>query len=362
MAARRRTVLAGAAVVAVVAGAALGGLALTSGRVGGQGTASTEEDGGSGVERGTARTTAAVTRRDLVEREELDGTLGFGKSHELALGGAGVVTALAQPGTVVDRGGLLGEVNGRPVPLLLGSRPLWRTIGADADTSDGPDIRQLEENLIALGHGTAEELGPNDTWSQATTRAVQSWQQQIGVPATGRVEPGSVVFWPTAVRVASHRSALGAPAGQPALEVTGTGRQVTIALEADRQGVLGVGRAVTVRLPDGTGVAATVRSVAAVVDPPTEQGGEATVEVVVTPDDAAAAGHLDQAPVEVEVVTVAAAGVLTVPGRGPAGAGRGRLRRGAAGRQPGGCRGQHVRRRLRGRRGRGGLGRHPGRR
>src|SRR5918995_2448603 len=58
--------------------------------------------------------TATVERRDLVEREELDGTLGYGEARQLSLGGQGTVTALAAEGSVVERGGTLGEVDGEP--------------------------------------------------------------------------------------------------------------------------------------------------------------------------------------------------------------------------------------------------------
>jgi hypothetical protein len=259
-------------------------------------------------------TTAAAEQRDLVEREELDGTLGYGESRQLSFGGQGTLTALAAEGTVVDRGGILGEVDGRPVVLLLGERPMWRSIGEGADTSDGADIRQLEENLIALGHGTAAALGPNEVWSQATTTAVKRLQRSLGVEETGRIDLGSVVFAPTAVRVASHVADVGAGAGGPVLEVTGTARLVDVDLPASRQGILTPGQAVDVELPDGSVVAATVLAVSSVVTPGDPQTGSGpTVAVVVVLDDPASSGSLDQAPVEVQVVSVQAEDALSVP-------------------------------------------------
>jgi hypothetical protein len=259
--------------------------------------------------------TAPVTRRDLEERESLDGTLGYPAGREVALGGqGGTITALAAEGTVVDRGGSLGEVDGEPVTLLFGDRPAWRSLGEGADTSAGADVRQLEENLIALGYGTAAALGPNETWSQATTAAVKRWQDANGAETTGVVDLGDVVFAAGPVRVGSHLVDVGSPAGSPALALTGLDREVTLDLDANRQGLLAVGQAVDVELPSGEVVPGAVRSIASVVDPPDPStGGGATVAVVIGLDDPASAGSLDQAPVDVDVVRVAAADALTVP-------------------------------------------------
>ena len=58
--------------------------------------------------------TAAVTTRDLVEREELDGTLGYGERTDVALSAQGTLTGLPAEGSVVDRGGVIAEVDGTP--------------------------------------------------------------------------------------------------------------------------------------------------------------------------------------------------------------------------------------------------------
>ena len=191
---------------------------------------------------------------------------------------------------------------------------MWRSLGEGVDTGTAADIRQLEENLIALGYGTAGGLGPNEVWSQATTAAVKRMQRALGVEETGRVDLGSVVFAPGAVRVASHVAEVGGGAGGPALEVTGVERLVDVDLPASQQGLLAVGLAVEVELPDGSLVAGTVRSVSSVVtagDPQTGSGP--TVAVVVVLDDPASSGSLDQAPVDVQVVSVQAEDALSVP-------------------------------------------------
>jgi hypothetical protein len=253
--------------------------------------------------------TAKVTRRDLAERVDYDGTLGYGDTHQIALAGGGTITALPAIGTIVDRGETLAEVDGRPVVLLFGDRPMWRALAEGA--ADGADIEQLEQNLIALGHATDAQLGPNQKWTAATTAAVKRWQKALGVEQTGQVEPSAIVTSAGAVRVAKHTAEPGGPAGGPALEATGTTQVVTVSLPARRQASVKPGDGVQVTLPDGSTAAATVFSIGSVAT--SQQGGDPTVPVVVVLNQAVDGTGLDQAPVKVGVTTTAATGVLAVP-------------------------------------------------
>jgi peptidoglycan hydrolase-like protein with peptidoglycan-binding domain len=249
----------------------------------------------------TLAATAEVTRKDLAETQAVNGTLGYGTTDDVTFAGHGTVTRLAPVGAVVDRGGTLGEVDGQPVSLLFGDRPMWRDLAEGA--ADGPDIRQLEANLIALGYGAAGLLGPNDKWTQATTAAVKRWQHALRRPETGTVAMTDVVFRPAAVRVAAH-------AGN-ALKVTGTTRVVAIDLDAKFQALVKVGQHVQVELPDGTSHPGVITSVGTVAT--AQQSGSPTIAVVVTLPDQSAGKGLDQAPVTVHIVTTQASGVLAVP-------------------------------------------------
>ncbi len=265
-----------------------------------------------------ASATATVERRDLTERVEVDGTLGYGDTWEVTLSAQGTITALPAVGSVVDRGQTLVEVDGRPVPLLLGDRPLWRELGSGVD--DGADVAMVEANLVALGVVDVSDLTVDETWTSATTAAVEDWQEALGLEETGRLGPGSVVVEPAPVRVVGHPAALGSPASGPVLEVGGTTRQVTVDLEATRQDLVTAGQAVEIVLPDGTVTAGKVAAIGTVAEAADDSngdlpggGGDATITVTVSLDDPAAAGSLDAAPVTVRVVTSAATGVLAVP-------------------------------------------------
>ena len=276
-----------------------------------------DDDPGAGSSDTPATTTAEVTVRDLEERTELDGTLGYGDNSQLALGAQGTVTWLPPEGSVIDRGQPVAEVDDRVVPLLFGDRPLWRELGPDVE--DGPDVELVEANLVALGVVTADELTVDQDWTSATTDALEEWQESLGLDDTGRLSPGAVAVQPGPVRVAAHVAELGGQAGGPVLEVAGTTRQVTVDLAATSQDMVTVGQAVDVELPDGTTVTGTVASVGTVAEIPEGADDDPTadptptIEVTISLDDPAAAGALDQAPVTVSVVTSAAQGVTAVP-------------------------------------------------
>jgi len=300
---RRRTAVTAAAAtsLAVVAAVAMG-------------VGSAEGQGGDGDDQradAASVSTAEVTRRDLTDSEELDGTLGYGDTHPLTLPGDGTITWLADEGAIVERGEPLADIEGAPVVLLLGDEAMWRAL--NAGTSTGDDVRQLEENLVALGHVEAGDLGPDGVWTDATTAAVKAMQAALGLEETGRFDLGSIVFEPGAIRVAGHKVEVGAAAGAAALDVTPTTRIVTVDLAATRQGLVELGQDVEIELPDGTVVDGVVYSVSDVVDPPETEGGDATVEIVIAFVDPAESGTVDQAPVDVSVVTVAVEDALTVP-------------------------------------------------
>jgi hypothetical protein len=305
---RRRRVLLGAGTLSVALVAA--GAALVVRNEGG----GTSGDPSTSTAAGAA--TAEVTRRDLAEREELDGTLGYGDTSQISRGGAGTITALPALGSVIDRGQTVAEVDALAVPLLFGDRPLWRQL--DSNATDGVDIQQLEANLVALGFATSDSLTVDQDWTSATTAAIKDWQESLGREKSGVVAPGDAVVLPGPVRVSAHPTPVGNPAGGPVLEVTATTRVVSIDLDATKQSLVSVDQAVEVVLPDTTTTTGKITSVGSVAKAGQDDDGDgspdsSTIEVLVVLDDPSAGGSLDQAPVTVRVVTTAAQGVLAVP-------------------------------------------------
>lgn len=290
----KRALLAAVAVAAVAAG----GLAATGG----------DDDADAEAGASAMRTaTATVTRKTLVDREEVDGTLGFGDAVPVAVERKGIVTRVPAEGEVVERGEPLLWVDELPVVLLYGDVPAYRRLAHGVD--DGADVRQLEENLKALGHNPGTVDG---TWTASTTAAVKRWEKALGVEQDGAVEPGDVAFRPGAARVA-ERTAVGSPASGEVLKVTAATRVVTVDLDATKQARVKPGDAVQVELPDGRvvdGRIASVGKVATTGDGNEQQPQAPTVEVVVSVDDP---GDYDQAPVEVRLTRASRQDVLAVP-------------------------------------------------
>ena len=155
--------------------------------------------------------TAAVVRTSLANTVQVSGALGFAGSYTVANQMQGTAyTALPPPGQVVRRGHRLYEVDGSPVVLLYGSRPEWRDLFLGV--TPGPDVAQLDANLIALGYATPATLTVSDTFTAATSFAVQRWQAALGVTVTGVVPAGQVAYAPGPLRVASLDVTLGAAA------------------------------------------------------------------------------------------------------------------------------------------------------
>lgn len=252
-----------------------------------------------------------VTRRDLTTSDELDGSLGYRGGLPLVAGRDGVVTWMPKAGTVVHRGDVVAEIDGVATRLLLGARPAWRRIAVGCP--DGPDIRQLNDNLAALGYAERHAL-PDDGFDWRTRHAVTHWQDDLGLRQTGAVELGDVMFLPHGVRIGTVEAQRGTrvSAGQTLASATGRRQGVTVDLDAANRGSLMKDAPVVVVLPDSTRVDATVRSIGRVVSAPAGPDDRPTVKVEIELPDGAA-GELEAAPVVVIVERVIAEDVLTVP-------------------------------------------------
>ncbi|MFI6391315.1 peptidoglycan-binding protein [Nonomuraea sp. NPDC050540] len=100
--------------------------------------------------------TAAVERRTLVSTVAVNGTLEYGSPFPITLAGVVGGPAELQRATRAPRqgrlreGGVLMEVNGRPVFALRGKVPMHRTV---APGTEGDDVEQLQRALRRLGFG-----------------------------------------------------------------------------------------------------------------------------------------------------------------------------------------------------------------
>ena len=148
---------------------------------------------GTGANHGQTPDTTTVQRRDLVQTDTESGTLSYANPHTVYNRVTGTITWLPAVGRVIRPGQALYRVNGAPVILMDGSTPAYRDLKS-SDT-DGPDILQLNRNLVKLGFNP-DGIVVDDVWQPATTAGVELFQASLGETETGSLTLGQIVFLP----------------------------------------------------------------------------------------------------------------------------------------------------------------------
>lgn len=271
--------------------------------------------------------TTAVTRGPVAERMRFSGTLGYDATFQVThQGDPGVVTAASDAGATIGRGNIVYAVANSPVRLLYGAVPAYRDLRSGV--TNGPDVRELEENLVALGLDPGRKIVVDEHFTAATSAAIRRWQASWGwtvAQRTGALPMGSVVFTPGPVRVAQVQTGVGAMAapGAPVLSATSTNRVVTSDIPVARQSAVHAGDQVQVTVTGlagpTTGTVVRVGRTATAQQSNQQQqqqgegGGPLTVRITIQVSLPAAAGELDQAPVAVLLTAASKPNVLQVP-------------------------------------------------
>jgi peptidoglycan hydrolase-like protein with peptidoglycan-binding domain len=277
----------------------------------------------SGARQGAYPTSTATVRQGPVSAyADAAGTLGYaaqpdGSPYAVVNRARGVYTALPAPGQVIRQGQPLYEVGYRPVVLLDASAPAARSL---SQGDSGPDVHQLNADLVALGYAKRSQLSPSsDVFSSATAAAVSKLQARLGLPQTGSLPLGEAVFLPAPVRITRVTATLGtdAQSGAAIAQATSTTPQVLVNLDAAGRSTVKVGNKALITLPDNQTTPGVVSRIGVVTT--SSNGGSssgssgATIPVLITLDDPRLAAGLDQAPVEVQITTLTVKDALSVP-------------------------------------------------
>ena len=289
---------------------------------------------GAGTASSAYRTsTATVTRQSLTSQTQVAATLGDAGTYSVVNQAQGTITELPRAGQVVRQGQVPYQVSGSPVVLLYGPVPAYRGL---AEGMTGPDVAELNANLVHLRYVTAAQLGPRSGWnyfSAETAYALELLQAHLGVTQTGTLGLGQAVFLPSAALITGLGTGTvaggTATPGSVVLTASSTTPVVTIALDPAQQTEVTDGEQVSITLPDGATTPGVVSQVADVAtasgsSSPDGSGGSdnlsssgsgnsATIAVQVALSDPKAAGRLNQAPVQVTITTGRVASALVVP-------------------------------------------------
>lgn len=241
----------------------------------------------------TSETTQAVLEFQSAAGQETDGVVDFGE-----------IVFLPGPSQVIENFAMPGDPTGGGVVSI-----------ATGGSAYGIDILQLEQALVALGYDADGTLEADGTYTLETNQAVLDFQTATGLETDGIVNLGEVIFLPGKVRITNQLATKGSSigAGFAVLGITLAEKVVYINLPADNQGALAVGDAVSVEMPDYTEVPATVVFVSQTATPAENDWDPATFEVRIELDDPTFAEGLDEAPVDVIVVSDSVEDVMAIP-------------------------------------------------
>jgi peptidoglycan hydrolase-like protein with peptidoglycan-binding domain len=267
-------------------------------------------------------TTATVVRTDLATTVLTSATLDYAPTEPVVNNLIGTYTQLPPVGTVIAAGQVLYRVDNQPAVLMTGTTPAWRPFAAGM--TDGPDVTELQSNLIALGYTKGLFSTANGDLDALTVDAIDRWQLAQGYPITGQIALGEIVFLPAAVLVGAENVATGqaASAGVLPYQVSTAARTVTVPLNPNLPPV-SVGEAVSIVLPTNATTPGKVTAVGPA--PPSSSSGSATSSgtgssppqastiLTVTPDDPGATGSGSGIAVQVSLTTQSVSGVLAVP-------------------------------------------------
>ena len=308
----KRKMLAGAAVLVVVAAV------VAIGAFGGSSGAEDEANEGT-----TAL--ARVEQGRLASRVSDTGTLGFaaqpdGTPYSVVNQASGAYTQLPSAGDEIGCGESLYRVDNDPVPLLCGRTPLYRDL--DEGVS-GPDVRELNRNLVDLGYAKRSDLeGTENEFGSTTADALAELQDDLGLDESGALEPGDAVFLPGPLRITRVSATLATESqgGSPLAQATSTRRRVEVALDPTEAGTVAVGdrcpggpaRQLDHRREGGPDRNGRGRGSGSASGAESESTGS-TIPVYVKLERDNGSGAIDEAPVQVEITTDRVKDALSVP-------------------------------------------------
>ncbi|MDQ2738199.1 MAG: efflux RND transporter periplasmic adaptor subunit [Actinomycetota bacterium] len=312
---RKSWLLAGAAVLVAVTATTGGVIAMSSAK---QATAGAQEP---------PANTATVEKGKLSAMVSQYGTLTYrarsdGSPYSVINQARGTYTKLPADGDKIDCGDVLYRVDDKPVLLLCGSTPAYRSL---LKGDSGADVTELNANLVHLGYATRARLDPSsDHFTSEPASALKRLQRDRGEAQTESLDLGQAVFLPESVRIAKVTGELGGPSqpGAQVLYATSDTLEVRVSLDPSQQSEVKTGEPAQITLPDNHTTPGTVTRIGTVASSSGSGSGSSgpgsgssspTIPIYITLKYPKAAGSLDLAPVQVQITTAGVKNALSVP-------------------------------------------------
>jgi peptidoglycan hydrolase-like protein with peptidoglycan-binding domain len=286
---------------------------------------------------------ATVKRRNLVETDTESGTLTYAQTRTVYDRLSGTVTWLPKVGEVIEPGHTLFKVDNNSAILLDGPTPAYRDL--KSSDSAGPDVKELNRNLVKLGYNP-DGIVVDDDWQWATTAGVEELQKALDLSQTGSLSLGTVVFLPGRQLIntvdatagsgvgSGGSSGSGGEAPTAVLQTSSTRLVATVDLPASSQSEAVVGEHVTVEMPNSSTVDGRITAVSRIAQSSSSSGsssgsgsgssgsgsgsgdtpsGSPTIPVTISLDRRVSGAGWDRATVSVNFAQAKAKHVLSVP-------------------------------------------------
>jgi multidrug efflux pump subunit AcrA (membrane-fusion protein) len=279
------------------------------------------DDGKPATRAGDGTSLVAVQEGPLSSQVSQSGTLAYstradGTPYSVVNRASGTYTWVPAVGTQIDCGETLYKVGEKPVILICGSTPAYRSL---AEGDHGKEVQALNTTLVNEGYADKTELDPDSHYfGAATAEALEKLQDKRGADVTGRLNLGQAVFLPGPLRISkvTAKNGTSAGSGRPIMEASSNRREVTVKLDASQQSEVKKGDRAQITLPDNritSGVVRRIGTVATSSGKDDSDSGAATLPVYITLEHPKDAGTLDQAPVQVQITTDGVEHALIVP-------------------------------------------------
>jgi len=213
---------------------------------------------------------------------------------------------------------------------MYGQQPAWRSF--EIGMSEGLDIFQLEQNLVALGYDETNSVLVDQEFDEHSRKAIETMQSLLGVSVTGELKFRDILFvpGPSVVQYSDSHAEIGVGiiTSTPILslipiekiikntgdeEVTKSLQKVNTSIEVVNKNLVELDLIVSIELPDESIISGTISDIGDIAVIPQGNQGEPYLEIIISLEDTVSLPEWTGATVTVSVTKKLASGVLAAP-------------------------------------------------